>query len=187
MKSEGQTTGRVLGLLRRAVPWLAVAGLGYLVLTQMSGASSLPEGRPAPPMRLTLSDGTALDVGPDQGRVLVLSFWATWCPACRQEAPAVSRVHESLEGRGDAAIVGLAVESGPLSSVAGAARQLGITYPVGLVTVEQARAFRVDMLPTTYIIDRHGTVRWSRVGGVSEAELTGALSEVLGPAPHAAL
>ncbi|MCB9602724.1 MAG: TlpA family protein disulfide reductase [Sandaracinus sp.] len=171
---------RPLGWLRALLPWALVgAGLVWLLGT-FGPRRAMPEGEPAPPVQVALRGGGEFDLAAARGEVVVLNFWASWCPPCRAEAPVLARAHERLTREGGARVVGLAMDS---RSVPFATR-LGMTYPMGLVTPEIQAAYHVEMLPTTVVIDREGRIAWSYVGELRESELTEVLDEVLAqPAP----
>ncbi|HEY8427705.1 MAG TPA: TlpA disulfide reductase family protein [Sandaracinaceae bacterium] len=161
--------------IRRGVrsigPWLLLLGAIVLWVTFDGGrAEVLPAGTPAPPLRVPWTDGGELDLSARRGRVTVLAFWATWCPACRREGPMLSRVHERIAPRGDA-VVGVSVDRAPLGSVARAARSLGMTYPIALATRADIDRYRIELLPSLVVIGPDGRVAASFAGGAGEDEL----------------
>jgi thiol-disulfide isomerase/thioredoxin len=135
----------------------------------------MPEGEPAPMVKVALRGGGELDLAASRGDVVVLNFWASWCPPCRAEAPVLARAHERLEREGGARLVGLAMDARSLPF----ASRLGMTYPQGLVTREIAEAYRVEMLPTTVVVGRDGRIVWSYVGELRESELNDVLDAAL--------
>jgi thiol-disulfide isomerase/thioredoxin len=98
-----------------------------------------------------------------RGQVLLVNFWATWCEPCREEMPSFQRLRERLAGL---PFTVLAVNFGESSQKAGEfARGLGLDFPVLLDPGQQAaRAWRVRLLPTSYLVDAEGRVRYSVVG-----------------------
>jgi thiol-disulfide isomerase/thioredoxin len=98
-----------------------------------------------------------------RGQVLLINFWATWCEPCRDEMPSLQRLKERLAG---SPLTVLTVNFGESSQKVGEfARQLGLDFPVLLDPGQQAaRAWRVRLLPTSYLVDADGRVRYSVVG-----------------------
>jgi thiol-disulfide isomerase/thioredoxin len=161
--------------IRALLPW-ALVGAGVVFLLGTFGSRrAMPEGEPAPPFQVALRGGGELDLAASRGDVVVLNFWASWCPPCRAEAPVLARAHERLEREGGARLVGLAMDARSIPF----ANRLGMTYPQALATQEIAQSYRVEMLPTTVVIDRAGRVAWSYVGELREDELNDVLDEVL--------
>jgi cytochrome c biogenesis protein CcmG/thiol:disulfide interchange protein DsbE len=108
----------------------------------------------------------------------VLNFWATWCPACRAEAPQLAQAGHSLSERG-VSLIGLSVDRMPLAQVTDAARGLGMDFPIGMADQALARSFSVDSLPTTVIVGKDGRVIRTFVGGIDAAQLERAVDAAL--------
>jgi cytochrome c biogenesis protein CcmG/thiol:disulfide interchange protein DsbE len=134
-------------------------------------AAHFPVGSKLPVFTAQLSDGTSytLSTGPQQ--VVVLSFWASYCAPCRAEAPLLS----AAQAR-DIRVLGLSVESMPLSDIGLHARALGMRFPVGSADDELVRRFQIGAVPTTYVIAPDGVIVLSRVGAISSSELETALA-----------
>ncbi|MEO0326797.1 MAG: TlpA disulfide reductase family protein [Myxococcota bacterium] len=152
----------------RVVPWLVAAGGVYAVGWALQG-ETMPTGEPAPDFRVTLAteehveltEPAEFDLSAQRGQVVVLNFWADWCPPCRAEAPALQTVARELEATGDV-LLGLAVERRSLAS----AERLGMHYPQAFAPPEMAALYKVSMLPTTVVIDPAGRVAEVFVGGI---------------------
>ena len=115
----------------------------------------LGSGRSAPQLAVTLFNGEELRLSDLKGKVVVLNFWASWCPPCRWEMPAFERMWQEYRDQG-VVFVGVAISDAEEDAQA-FARKIGVTYPVGLdATGRAARDFRVFGLPTTFLIDRDG-------------------------------
>jgi peroxiredoxin len=144
--------------LRTYGPWLLVAALAGVWILWTTSGNVLPEGGPAPALSVPWTEsGEGLDLARERGHVVVLAFWATWCPACRAEGPELSRVHRTIERNGDR-VVGISIDEAPLDAIARAARNLGMTYPIAHARRDQIAAFRVDLLPTIIVVDRQGRI-----------------------------
>jgi thiol-disulfide isomerase/thioredoxin len=136
---------------------------------------------PAPDFELADPGGTVHRLSDLRGRVVVLDFWATWCPPCREAMPGVQALHERYSGR-PVSIYGVNVaERSPDADPAGFMRDRGCTYTMLRGTDAVARAYGVEALPTFVVIGPDGTLRARHVGGGEGVE------EVLGPMIEAAL
>jgi peroxiredoxin len=120
-------------------------------------------GAPAPAFALPRAAGGALSSDALRGRVVVLNFWATWCPPCREELPALERVHRALAGEG-LAVVAVSVDARP-EAVARFAAARGLGFAVLSDPREQvARRYGVAAYPTTVVVDRRGRIAHRAVG-----------------------
>ncbi|HET9314922.1 MAG TPA: TlpA disulfide reductase family protein [Vicinamibacteria bacterium] len=100
-----------------------------------------------------------------RGRVVVLNFWATWCEPCRDEMPSLQRLGRHLAGQ-PFAILGVNYGESD-ARVAEFARRLGLDFPVLLDPNQDApRAWRVRVLPASFVVDREGRVRYRVVGEI---------------------
>ncbi len=113
-----------------------------------------------------------------RGRVVLLDFWATWCPPCVASMPALDRLHAKLEPAG-LTVLALNQEPGDEARVRAFAARRGLSLPIGVDPGEVAAAYGVHGLPTSFLIDRAGRIRGSYRGIVSEARLEEAISGLL--------
>lgn len=164
----------------RGRPLLAavlVLGLAWIFVTRPADGAvtggSIPSPRPgfsAPDVELEDTDGRRVRLSDLRGQVVVLNVWASWCPPCRAEMPALQDLHERRAGDG---VVVLAVNSTVQDSEQAArdfAQAYGLTFPIGLDRDGQAtRLYQVRALPSTFFIDREGIVRRVVVGGPLDA------------------
>lgn len=139
------------------------------------------EGKPAPNVQLTLLDGGTANLADYQGKnVVLVGFWATWCPPCRQCMTEVAHVARDYADRG---LVAFSVNAGESeSTVRHFLRDAGPHAPIALDPTGQVSvAFQASELPMTMLIDRDGTIRkvFIGVGPGSEDELRAALDDML--------
>lgn len=170
------------------VALIVVIGLVLQGGTERSGLGIISVGRatdvrprPAPDFVLTSFDGQRIQLSEYRGRIVVLNFWATWCPPCRVEAPVLQRAAERLESAG-VTILGIDVWDDEAAAVE-FLNEMGVTYPnaedaTRLIPVE----FGVTGLPETFVINRQGVLvrRW--VGPLSDDDLDSLLAPVLAAA-----
>ena len=119
---------------------------------------------PAPDFRLKSDDGKEYRLSDFRGQVVVLNFWATWCPPCRYEMPSLERARKAVHGQG---IVILAVNVGEdETTVFAFTGRYPVNFPL-LLDGDGAvvRKYPVIGLPTTYVIDPRGYVTHRAIGG----------------------
>ena len=130
----------------------------------------LASGLRARDFELALLDGDSLQLSELIGSVVVLNFWASWCPPCRWEMPAFESIWREYRDRG-VVFVGVAV-SDLRSDAQAFADKVGVTYPLGLdESGEITRGYGVLKLPTTILIDREGTEARKIVNAANEGTL----------------
>jgi len=98
-----------------------------------------------------------------RGKVVLVNFWATWCPPCREEIPDLVALQEKY--RDQLQIIGISQDSGPVPLVQQFAAEHGMNYPTVMSTPEIEKLFpSVYALPTTFVIDREGRLAKKHVG-----------------------
>lgn len=115
------------------------------------------ESGPAHDFEMDTFDGGVVRLSDFEGKIVVLNFWASWCPPCRWEMPFFETMHQEYKDQ-DVVFLGVAI-SDTLENARGFAESTGVTYPIGLDdTGEIARNYNVVSLPTTFFIGKDGTV-----------------------------
>ena len=137
-----------------------------MILTLAAGAAACArhepgaEPVPAPDFSVTDLQGNSLNLAAYKGKVLVINFWATWCPPCRREIPDLVAVYKELKGEG-LEILGLSVDEMTGPALLDWTRKMGINYPIALATPEIITAYEPgDYIPATIVIDRKGMIRF---------------------------
>jgi thiol-disulfide isomerase/thioredoxin len=120
-----------------------------------------------PPSSVTLRDihGRTVRLDSYKGKVVLLNFWATWCPPCRAEMPDLVRMQRQYRGRG-LQVIGITYPPEQIEEIRRFIRKLRINYPIALGTKETKALFdEEETLPLTVVIDRQGNVR-DRIKGI---------------------
>ena len=118
---------------------------------------------PAPEFSLATPDGKTIALAELRGKVVFLNFWATWCPPCRVEMPSMEQLHKELKDKG-LAILAIDIGESP-KQVARFMKEFRLTFPALLdVNSEVSSRYRVQGLPTTFLVDRNGSVIGAAVG-----------------------
>jgi cytochrome c biogenesis protein CcmG, thiol:disulfide interchange protein DsbE len=142
-------------------------------------------GETAPPIELTTIDGHPFRLSDLRGHPVLLNFWATWCPPCRDEFPLMVKAY-AAHGEDGLRIVGV-LHDDFADGARRFAADMGATWPI--VDDPDDRAFSdfvVPGLPTSYFIDRDGIVRAFSFGGFTEDGLSAQLETILSGAGDAA-
>ncbi len=115
---------------------------------------------PAPDFSVQDLQGNTLNLAAYKGKVLVVNFWATWCPPCRREIPDFIAAYKELKGEG-LEILGLSVDEMTAPALIEWTRKMGVNYPIALATPEIITAYEPgEFIPATIIIDRKGLIRF---------------------------
>ncbi len=139
--------------LALAVLLSACGGQPPTLLTPAGDAAPLP-----PDTAVPLIDGQSLGLDSLRGQVLLLDFWATWCVPCTDALPAYGQIHDRLGSRGFT-VVAVSVDEDP-GAVQAFLRAHPLPYHVAIEPqADLAGRLGVQMLPTTFLVDREGRIR----------------------------
>jgi thiol-disulfide isomerase/thioredoxin len=115
-----------------------------------------------------------------KGKVVVLNFFATWCPYCQQEIPGFLEVYEKYRNQG-LEIVGLSNEQGKESEVVSFTRSYKISYPVSIAPPDLVSDYGpIDGVPTTFIVNKDGDIVYKHVGSMGPSHLESIIKPLLG-------
>ena len=140
-------------------------------------ASAPVAGAPAPDFALSDLSGRPVQLSTLKGQVVLVNFWATWCIPCRAEMPAIQQAYNARKGQG---FTVLAVNlSEPKPDVQSYVTSLGLSFPVLLDARDAiSNLYRVRGYPTSFFIDRSGTVAIENVGMMTDAQLADNLAKL---------
>jgi thiol-disulfide isomerase/thioredoxin len=124
--------------------------------------------KPAPSFTVTTIDGKTISMESLRGKVVLVNFWATWCPPCRAEIPDLIALQSKYADK--VVVLGLSEDEGSPDAVRRFAEQFKINYPIAMVTPEIEKLFAgVNGLPTTFVIDPQGRTVQKHVGLLNAA------------------
>jgi thiol-disulfide isomerase/thioredoxin len=120
----------------------------------------------APSLTVRDLNGNSVSLTSLRGKIVFLNFWATWCPPCRMEMPSIQRLFETMD-RNQFAV--MAVDLGePAAEVKNFIQKNRYTFPIYIdIDDRGASAYRVEAVPSTFVIDRMGNVIGAFVGSRS--------------------
>ncbi len=123
------------------------------------------EGYPAPQFSLQDLGGRQIELSDFRGKVVLLNFWATWCAPCRREIPSLERLYLMRKDEGFE-IVAVNTERASASKVASFVEEYGMSFPILLNPQgDVGSRYRVRAIPTSFLLDKKGVIRWQIVGG----------------------
>jgi thiol:disulfide interchange protein DsbD len=144
-----------------------------------SGNSQSTQKIIAPNFSLKTYDGKIIELAKLKGKVVVVNFWATWCPPCRAEIPDFINVYDAYKSKG-LEIVGISLDEDGWSKVNPFVEKYKMNFPVVLGTMEVVRQYGgIEGIPTTFIVDKDGNVAGMQVGMLSKEALEQKVNSLL--------
>ena len=138
------------------------------------------EGKPAPAFTLVDTDGKKVSLADYKGRAVIVNFWATWCAPCKLEMPWFEQFRAKYKDQGFE-VLGIAEDDAPKDEIVKTAKHAGVSYPVLYTDNKVANLYGgIDSLPTTFYIDRNGTVVEETVGLAPKDEVEANIKKAIG-------
>jgi cytochrome c biogenesis protein CcmG/thiol:disulfide interchange protein DsbE len=167
-------------------PLRAIAVLVLVLLTAAITAAGCSRGGDsqtlsgqAPDFELLATGGNTVRLSDYPGNVILLDFWATWCPPCQEMIPVLSKVHGELGDRG-VTVLGVSLDRDGMDSLKPFMETNSIPYTVLLADKKVERAYGgIATIPTLFIIDREGRLVRKLVGYHSYGQIKGELNRYL--------
>lgn len=130
-------------------------------------------GQPAPAYDAMSMTGTPVSLAGLKGKVVLLNVWATWCGPCRKEIPELRAIHTTFKDRG-LEVIGVSVDAeGSDDAIREFLKEFKMDYTVWRDPNETVQAtFRMAGVPTTFVIDRAGVLRWRSTGAIEPGDST---------------
>ncbi len=141
--------------------------LGLAPAPRPAAAAGTPGSR-VPSFALpSVEAGKPIDIRDYQGKVVLVTFWATWCGPCMQEVPSLINLNKQYGPQGFN-IIGVSMDQGGSGIVKKVIRKTGINYPVVMGNAKLSRDFGgIFGIPTAFLVDRSGTILKRYTGWVS--------------------
>lgn len=161
--------------------WILVLGfLAYRMAPQVMAAAGVGAAGPeSPTFILPALDGEVVALDDYRGQVVLVNFWATWCPPCRLEMPGFQRVFDDRQKDGFV-VIGLSTDRAGTAVVREFVEERGITFPIAMASGSVVQDFGgVRTLPSSFLIDRQGRVRHEVRGYFAEPALRLAVRQLL--------
>lgn len=126
------------------------------------------EKNPAPEITVTsLADGSPLKLSALKGKVVMLNFWATWCPPCREEMPSMMKLNSAMAGK-PFQMVAVSIDEGGKQDVESFFNKSGFSLPTYFDTNGSAsKAYGITGVPESFIIDKNGVIVKKIIGGLA--------------------
>ena len=124
------------------------------------------EGNPAPDFTLKDLSGRPVQLSSLNGKVVLVNFWATWCPPCREEIPSMVKLNQAMQGK-NFQMLAISIDEGGKAAVEDFFKRGGITLPALLDSDGQiSRRYGTTGVPETFLVDTKGVIRKKVVGGL---------------------
>jgi thiol-disulfide isomerase/thioredoxin len=123
-------------------------------------------------------DGNLVKSSDFDGKVVILDFWATWCPPCKAEIPGFIELQKKYRDRG-LVVVGVSIDEEGPSVVKQFMTKFGMNYPVVIGDLRLMKDFGARVVPTTFVIDRSGNVVAKHVGFTSRETFESEIAPLL--------
>ena len=124
----------------------------------------------APDFTLQDMSGKKVSLSGLKGSVVLLDFWATWCPPCRESMPGLERLHKTYGGRG-LTVLAISMDEGGWDGVKSFMDENRITFSVLQGTEDVSTKYQVRMIPAIYLVDKQGVIRKQYLGAGNEEAL----------------
>ena len=163
-------------LFAKRLQWLVLV----LAMAAVRPVFAIAEGEPAPAYDIRLLDGQTFSSAREDGRVVMLHFWASWCVPCRAEMPAMERYYRAHHGQGFD-LVAVSMDS-PEDMDKARAMMKAYSFPAAWIQDASVRGFgRIWRIPLTFVIDRRGVLRHDAWDGGDGGITDGVLDQTITP------
>lgn len=158
--------------------FFAVAVLMTAILFACTDKTAQSSGAVASDFTLQDLNGKNVKLSDYKGRVVLLDFWATWCPPCRASIPAIEKIHKAYKDKG-LVVLAVSLDEGGWDAVKSFITEYGITYTVLKGTEDVAVNYMVRTIPMLLVLDKQGRISKRYLGFGNEEDLENDIKAIL--------
>jgi peroxiredoxin len=167
---------------------ILLAGLAWIFVSAdragVSTAGTIPaprQGFLAPEFTLATPDGVSFTVSELRGQAILINLWATWCPPCRAEMPAIQKLYDEYKDQGFVVLAVNMTYQDDFFAIEPFLQDYSLSFPVLLdETGDVARKYELRSLPSSFFVDRSGIIQEVVIGGpMAEALLRTRIESIL--------
>ncbi|RDW20388.1 thiol:disulfide interchange protein [Oceanobacillus arenosus] len=150
---------------------------GFADLSKADNTVGTEIGNIAPDFEIQTISGETIKLKDLSGKRVMLNFWASWCPPCRVEMPDMQKLHENE----DIIVLAVNLTDSEMSQkdVTSFVNEFGLTFPIGLDKSGQiSKLYKINPIPTTFMIDSDGKIRFKLFGAMSYKMMTEELEKM---------
>ncbi len=159
--------------LKRNIIWIIVVlAVGVYLFPSLKNRLAFAGGKPAvneraPEFSLADLSGKTIHLSDFRGKVVLVNFWASWCPPCKMEIPGFQKIYETYKDRGFT-VIGIATDDVSRSFL----KEMGMTYPVALADGKVIRDYgNISGIPASFLVGRDGRIIKKVMGMYLEGSL----------------
>ncbi len=146
---------------------------GFILLIilgiNIEGNRELPSDvKSLPPLELSLINGEKINLSEFRGKVVLINFWATWCPPCREEMPYFETTYKKYKNKGFV-IIALSVDANK-DFVKDFVRDFNLSFPVGMADNDVSNLYGISALPVSFLYNSEGKLVKSKIGAYMSLE-----------------
>ena len=149
-----------------SLSYFLVSGKGNSPLANTTAQGETPVQPLAPAFTLPNMNAVPVSLADYRGKVVVLNFWASWCPPCRAEMPSMDQLYREMKGN-NFTVLAVNVETNGRPAVTNFIKKIPISFPVLLDDAQKvSELYQVSGLPQTYIINKQGEIVQQITGAI---------------------
>jgi len=149
----------------KAIILISIFAILVLSIFIKTGGEEFDIGDTPPDFKLQTLDGDYIILSELKGKVVIINFWGTWCPPCREEAPDIERFYREYKQRG-LEILGINIDAGSKDEIKSFKKEFDITFPVLLDPDSKVgKLYGITGVPETIVLDKQGKIGLLRIIG----------------------
>jgi len=164
-------------------------GVVWIWMSRAPAGATISDGIPAPQkgflspeFSLPAASGEVITLSDLRGHPVLINFWASWCPPCKAEMPALERVYQEYQEQGLIVLAVNATNQDDAADAVAFSQSINLSFPILFDSNgDVSRAYQVRALPSTYFVDADGIIQEVVIGGpMSEALLRIRVQQLIG-------